>query len=420
MKAITRDGQEMKYSGIEWIGEVPSTWRVCKTLYGLSMPITDGPHTTPELYAEGVPFVSAEAVSTGNGSIDFSHIRGYVSEEFYQECSKKYIPQREDIYMIKSGATTGKVSIVDTDRKFTIWSPLAVFRVNNERIISKYLFYYIQSEAYQKQVELNWSYGTQQNIGMRVLEQLKICMPVLDEQKNIANYLDDRCSKIDAIIAEAKASIEEYKELKQAVIYEAVTKGLDKNVEMKDSGIEWIGKIPKTWEKIRIKYVLQIENGSDPLMEGEIPVYGSGADSFKTCGEFKNGPTVLLGRKGATLHIPHYIEGKYWNVDTAFNTLIKFSQSINMKYFYYLATCFDYKRYMSQTTLPSMTQTAYNNMIIPYPSYSEQNKIVQYLEQKLQQICMVISQKQSLIEELESYKKSLIYEVVTGKRKVVE
>ena len=112
--------------------------------------------------------------------------------------------------------------------------------------------------------------------------------PPIAEQQIIANYLDDRCSKIDAIIAEAKASIEEYKELKQAVIYEAVTKGLDKNVEMKDSGVEWIGNIPNNWRLIRIKYVMSIENGSDPVMDGDIPVYGSGANSFKTCGEFKH------------------------------------------------------------------------------------------------------------------------------------
>lgn len=94
---------EMKDSGVEWIGEIPEEWYVCKTLFVLQMPITDGPHTTPELYAAGVPFVSAEAVSCGNGRIDFNHIRGYISEGFYQECCKKYIPQKDDIYMIKSG-----------------------------------------------------------------------------------------------------------------------------------------------------------------------------------------------------------------------------------------------------------------------------------------------------------------------------
>ena len=122
----------MKDSGVDWIGEIPEHWEVMKTLFTLSMPITDGPHETPLLYEDGIPFVSAEAVSMGNGGINFNHIRGYISKTFYDECCKKYTPQRYDIYMIKSGATTGKVAIVETDVKFTIWSPLAVFIVKSK------------------------------------------------------------------------------------------------------------------------------------------------------------------------------------------------------------------------------------------------------------------------------------------------
>ena len=187
------------------------------------MPITDGPHTTPDLFDEGIPFVSAEAVSCGNGKIAFDHIRGYISEEFYNECCMKYIPQREDIYMIKSGATTGKVSYVDTDIKFTIWSPLAVFRVNKEKMYYKYLFYFLQSDAYQKQVQLGWTYGTQQNIGMRTLETLKICMPPLSEQHAIADALDEKCGIIDALVSEKEALISDLEAYKKSLIFEVVT-----------------------------------------------------------------------------------------------------------------------------------------------------------------------------------------------------
>ena len=213
----------MKDSGIEWIGQIPEHWTVGKTIYGLEMPITDGPHETPQLYSEGVPFVSAEAVSCGNGKIDFDHIRGYISEEYYDECCKKYIPQINDIYMIKSGATTGKVAIVDTERKFTIWSPLAVFRCLENKCHYKYLFYFLQSDAYQKQVESKWSFGTQQNIGMRTLERLMVCFPTVDEQKCIADYLDDCCSETDKMILANDATIQKLKEYRQSIIYEAVT-----------------------------------------------------------------------------------------------------------------------------------------------------------------------------------------------------
>ena len=213
----------MKDSGIEWIGEIPESWSVCKTLYGLSMPITDGPHETPELLDEGIPFVSAEAVSSGNGKIDFDHIRGYISKDYYQECCKKYTPAMNDIYMIKSGATTGKVALVDTDRIFTIWSPLAVFRCNEKKCFYKYLYYVLQSDSYQKQLENNWSFGTQQNIGMRTLEKLIICYPNIDEQKCIATHLDQKCTEIDGLIAANNFTIKKLKEYRQSVIYEAVT-----------------------------------------------------------------------------------------------------------------------------------------------------------------------------------------------------
>lgn len=213
----------LKDSGIEWIGEIPEHWEASKTLFSLSMPITDGPHTTPELFETGIPFVSAEAVSFGNGRIDFSHIRGYISENFYQECCKKYIPKIDDIYMIKSGATTGRVAIVDTDIKFTIWSPLAVFRCNKERMLPRFLFYQLQSNGYQKQIELNWSYGTQQNIGMRTLEKLILSVPPLSEQQSIADYLDQKCSEIDELISIKQQKIEKLKDYKKSLIFECVT-----------------------------------------------------------------------------------------------------------------------------------------------------------------------------------------------------
>ena len=223
-QAVTRGlnpDARMKDSGVEWIGMVPEHWEVTKTLNVLAMPITDGPHETPVLYDEGIPFISAEAVS--GGYINFDLMRGYISEEYYKECCKKYIPQYNDIYMIKSGATTGRVAIVETDRIFTIWSPLATFRTNRDRMMPYYLYYLLKSDAYQKQVEYSWTYGTQQNIGMRSLERLKVTIPPLDEQGDIVSYLDCRCGEIDKQIGAVTKQIELLREYKQALITEVVT-----------------------------------------------------------------------------------------------------------------------------------------------------------------------------------------------------
>lgn len=182
--------------------------------------------------------------------------------------------------------------------------------------------------------------------------------------------------------------------------------------EMKDSGVEWIGEIPAEWEVIKAKYLVQIANGADPKTEGNILVYGSGATSFKTCGEYKEGPAVLLGRKGATLHIPHYIEGKYWNVDTAFDVKANNSKLL-LRLFYYLAICFDYKGYISQTTLPGMTQTNYKNIHLPIAPQQEQQRIVEYLDHKCVEINALLEKIRASIEEYKKLKQAIITRAVT-------
>ncbi len=214
----------MKDSGVEWIEKIPEKWTIQKVLNQLIMPITDGPHTTPELFSEGVAFVSAEAVSCGNGSIDFNHIRGFISETFYQECCLKYTPEIDDVYMIKSGATTGRVSIVTTlEPKFTIWSPLAVMRCDKRKMFPRFLFYALQSVHFQRQVALGWSFGTQQNLGMRALEQLKLLVPDLESQKAIYEYLDTKLSEIDGALKIKESKIKNLEEYKKSMIYEYVT-----------------------------------------------------------------------------------------------------------------------------------------------------------------------------------------------------
>lgn len=205
-------------------------------------------------------------------------------------------------------------------------------------------------------------------------------------------------------------------EYRKSVIFEAVTKGLDPNVPMKDSGIEWIGEIPEGWECIRAKYVVRISNGADPKTEGDIPVFGSGETSFKTCGEYKEPPATLVGRKGATLYIPHYMTERYWNVDTAFS--VNATERYLDKFYYYVAMNFDYRFYLSHTTLPSMTQTAYENMTIPLPSFKEQKRIVDFLDSRTVVIESLIDTKQSMVDKLREYRRSLISEAVTGKFKV--
>lgn len=182
----------------------------------LVQPITDGPHTTPTLVEKGIPFLSAEAVF--DGRIHFNKKRGFITEEFDSECCRKYKPQRDDVLMVKSGSTTGKVGYVDTDERFNVWSPLAAMRVNAKNS-PRFLFHLLQSEHVQKQVRTKASHGSQPNLSMRALEQFDVPIPSFDVQEEIAAVLDnldalcnDLASGLPAEIAARQKQYEYYRD----------------------------------------------------------------------------------------------------------------------------------------------------------------------------------------------------------------
>lgn len=213
----------MKDSGVKWLGEVPTHWKVTPLKHVVATPITDGPHETPEFIDDGVLFVSAEAVSSGN--INFSKAR-YISREDHLRYSKKYRPQKFDIYMVKSGATTGVTAIVETDDEFNIWSPLAVVRCKPEHS-PYFVLFAMRSRNFQESVVVNWSFGTQQNIGMNVIENLPIACPPADEQKEIAAFIAQESEKWDSLISEGVSAVHLLQERRSALISAAVTGKID-------------------------------------------------------------------------------------------------------------------------------------------------------------------------------------------------
>lgn len=215
----------MKDSGIEWLGTVPKSWKVLAIKHVTAIPITDGPHETPMLFDEGVPFISAEAIK--DDKIDFSKMRGFISLKAHKLFSKKYKPKKGDIYLIKSGATTGNVALVDTDKEFNIWSPLAAVRPDRKQADAKFVFYFMKSRPFLQSIELGWSYGTQQNIGMNVIGNIPIALPLPREQKVISEFLDDETAKIDVMMNKIHKGIDRLKEYRTALISAAVTGKID-------------------------------------------------------------------------------------------------------------------------------------------------------------------------------------------------
>lgn len=398
--------RDMKDSGVAWIGEIPFDWKLIR--------FKDKYINIKEVAKERSGEFERLAL-TLNGVVKRpkDDSEGLQPKEF-----DGYQILRENDFIFKmidlQNISTSRVGL----SPYTgLVSPAYIrFSSRERKQYNQFVYYYLMSLYYNCVYNNLGGNGVRSALNGKDMGEFLIPYPSEAEQRKICAYLDKKNAQVDTLIKNVHAQIEKLKAYKQSLITEVVTKGLDPTVPMKDSGVRWIGELPEKWHVIQAKYCATVNHGTDPKTDGDIPVYGSGANSFKTCGEYKEGPAVLVGRKGATLHIPHYIEGKYWNVDTAFDVVT--NELCNIKYYYYMATSFDYRFYMSQTTLPGMTQSAYRNMYLPLPPISEQEQIVNHLDIRCSKLEHLIAIKQSKIEKLEQYKRSLIYEYVTGKKEV--
>lgn len=201
--------QELRFKADD--GNEYPEWSNGQILDLLMQPITDGPHETPILVSHGIPFISADAIKEGR--IDFSRKRGYITEKYNEECGKKYSPQPLDVYMIKSGSTTGETAIVTTKEPFNIWSPLAALRCG-KKSVPYFLYSLLQSSGIQTQVKNKCSHGTQPNLSMRQLEMFSVKIPSIEEQKKIADFF----VSVDTQIYLAKDKLETMKEIKKGLL----------------------------------------------------------------------------------------------------------------------------------------------------------------------------------------------------------
>lgn len=233
----------------------PSDWNVIKIKYLLSTKVTDGPHETPTFIDEGYPFLSVDSIV--DGKLVFEGCR-YISKEDYDKYKLKCNPQKDDIFMGKA-ASIGKIAIVDVDFNFSIWSPLALLRPNKDVILPNFLEFALKSDYAQDQIDLYSTSNTQKNISMDDIPRIELLVPNLEQQKAITNYLIKKTSKIDATIAKNEELIQLLEEKRVALINQVVTKGLNSNVSMKDSGIKGIGEIPKHWDVEKIKNISQVK-----------------------------------------------------------------------------------------------------------------------------------------------------------------
>lgn len=417
--------REMKNSGVEWIGNIPSEWRIGRVKNAFTRKNEKAHQEEPTILSLARSGVKIRDLSTGEGQIAESYYNYNPVEPF------DLLLNPMDLY---SGANCS------ISKVYGVISPAYINLKANKNYYPVFYDYYFKTQywamaffAHGKGV----SYDNRWTLSTETMMNYYIPVPSLHEQKRIADFLDSKVTQIDKIISETKASIENYKEYKQSVITEAVTKGLNKNVPMKDSGIEWIGEIPSEWKVDMLSQIfyqhkcknkdLQ-ENNLLSLSYGKIKrknidvAGGLLPESFDNYNIIDVNDIVLrltdLQNDHKSLRVG--IVKEKGIITSAYITL-RSKENIETDYFYYYLHTFDiHKGFygMGCGVRQSLNFDELKKLKILYPSTKEQKSIVKFLDNKCAEIDNLILQKEKLITNLEEYKKSLIYEYVTGKKAV--
>ena len=423
--------REMKDSGIEWIKQIPTRWSTTrgKNILQLMRRPPEADDEVITCFRDGEVTLRRNRRKEG---FTFSD-----KEIGYQGIKKG------DLIIHGMDGFAGAIGISDSDGK---GSPVLVVCTTKEN--TRYLMYYLRTLAMQD-VFLALATGIRErscDLRWNKIADLLFPVPELNEQCRIADYLDRKCSQIDAIIARQQEVIEKLKAYKLAVITEAVTKGLNPDVPMKDSGVEWIGEIPEHWEIRRIGSFARVTSSKrifeESYVDEGVPFYRSKEitdlskglhvqteifipeEVFEQVNEASPAPKcgdILLTSIG-TIGNTWISDGRKFYYKDGNITQIEANDSFDSAYVEY---CFSsnvvleqYTRLAMGSTLLALTILRIKKILVAFPPLDEQRKIVQYLKLKCSSIDAAIKNKENLITKLVDYKKSLIYEVVTGKKEV--
>ncbi len=399
-----------KDSGIAWIGEIPEHWKVKKgkNLFKKEeRPVRDNDEIV-------TCFRDGEVTLRSNRRID--GFTNAMKEVGYQGV------RRGDLVIHNMDAFAGAIGVSDSDGKSTPVYSVCTPKNNVEANVYYYA-YLLRSYALGGVIQSLAKGIRERSTDFRYKEfgDLYYQQPPIEEQQSIASYLDQKCGEIDKLITLQEEMITKLQSYKQSVITEAVTKGLDKNVPLKDSGIEWIGEIPEHWSVVKIKYLAKIKSGdsissNEIMQEGIYEVYG-GNGLMGFCNK-KNvdGVNIIIGRVGALCGNVRLISESKFITDNAL--ILNCFDNALYSYMYIMLKAANLNNLNTSNAQPLITGSKVLNVSLPIPPLSEQQSITNYLDQKCSEIDELISIKQQKIEKLKDYKKSLIFECVTGKRKV--
>lgn len=397
-----------KDSGIEWIGEIPEHWEIVKMKY----------HCTWEkgrnaaLYTNEYIANNFGEYPVYSGQTENEGVLGTIASNDYNF---------EYFALLVSTVGAKAMTLRKLTGKFSLSQNCAIISSRNKDYFNiNFGFYYVeQLFNYEKGLI---SLIMQPSLRFEDLNTFSLVKPYTSEQTAIANYLDRKTAEIDELIADKKHLLELYEEEKTAIINQAVTKGINPSVKMKDSGIEWLGDIPEHWEVKRLKYIGNLRSGSNIVSEqiketGEFPVYGgNGQRGFFN--EFTHdGNFILIGRQGAYCGNIKYGKGKFWASEHAVvvSPLVEYEEV----YIGELLRVMNLNKHSVSAAQPGLAVEMIKNLQITFPPLFEQESIVNHIETECTRIEAKKVRTQKLIELLTEYRTALISEVVTGKVKVI-
>ena len=410
--------RKMKDSGIEWIGEIPEGWEIKYFVQLFS-----------QVKNKNIGLREKNLLSLSYGKIKQKSIEtvgGLLPDNF----EGYNIIDRNDIVLRLTDLQNDQHSLrvgLSPERGI-ITSAYCSIRVRGAES-PNYLYYYLHTFDIAKGF-YGMGSGVRQGLNWDGLKYIKILLPPQHEQDRISVFLNQKTLEIDSMLSKTISSIEEYKKLKQTVITQAVTKGVRGEREMKDSGVEWIGKINHRFSLIKLKYICSIlDQYRKPIsadkrsQSGSVlyDYYGASGAIDKIDDYTIDDHVMLIGEDGANLRmrnlpLMYEVNGKAWINNHAH--ILKPTERVDFYYLFYALEELDINPYITGSAQPKLSQEKLQNIWVPLPDLEEQQEIATYIRSKCAEIDGLIAKKEQLVKELESYKKSLIYEVVTGKREV--
>ena len=428
----------MKDSGIEWIGEVPEDWGITKIKFTTQLNGRIGwQGLTSAEYKEEGPYLIT-GTDFLDGKINFE-TAVHIDEKRWFE-AKQIQVENGDLLITKDG-TVGKVAIIEgLNEKASLNS--GVLRIQTtENISRRFLFYVLKSDVFWLWFNYtNSGASTILHLYQNVFDEFSFTFPNVSEQTQIADFLDKKVAQLDKVKSLLEEQIKTLEDYRQSLIYETVTKGLDKTVPLKDSGVDWIGQIPEGWGVKPIKYCSRFQRGFGFPVElqgnddGEIPFYKvsdlrGNSDEISIS---KNYVDLQTAKQNAWVIVPSgaiiapVIGAALLNNNRKISTVPFISDNNTLaiipnnknKYFYYLFKVIDMNWFNNSSTIPAVNISKLANQIVPTPKEEEQKQIADFLEVQIIKIDKLIEIKQKQINNINQQRQTLIYDVVTGKRRV--